>query len=117
MELLDEILVHKAVQSVYVCDVETRVQGLINDKDRFLSTLTDSFGLRHPSFVKKLSASGLDKNEIGFCCMIVLGVTNKEMDSFSSHRQNHETISSIRNKLGLTDNGRKLKSALSSMLD
>lgn len=117
MELLDEILVHKAVQGNGSGDVEKRVLKMINDKDNFLSALADSFELRHPSFVSKLTASGLNKNEVGYCCMIALGVTSKEMESFSSHRQNYETISSIRSKLGLTGNGQKLKSALFSMID
>ena len=117
MELLDEILVHKAVQGHGSGDVEKRVLDMINDKDNFLSALADSFELRHPSFVLKLSKSGLNKKEIGYCCMILLGTTGKEMDTFSSHRRNYEIIGSIRNKLGLTDNGRKLKSVLLSMMN
>lgn len=76
--------------------VADKLEDLTADKN----TVTDSIGMLyaiyHPSFVLKLEEYGLTASEVGFCCLLVLGLKTSELSMVVNKSNTYNISSRIR---------------------
>lgn len=85
---------------------------LLNNKDEFIRSTAKVFEASHPKFVEFLKEHYLSQWEIGYCCLFLMGMYSKDMEPLFSRATSSKFNSIIRNKLGLSLNGTKLKTYL-----
>lgn len=95
--------------------VADKLEDLTADKN----TVTDSIGMLyamyHPNFVLKLEEYGLTASEVGFCCLLVLGLKTSELSMVVNKSNTYNISSRIRAKLKLEHNSGKLSNWLTDL--
>lgn len=82
---------------------EEEIEGLISDRESFLTSTKVIFKERHPEFISHLESKGLSDWEIGYCCLYTLGLKGKEVGEYIQKKRHYIISHDIRQKLGLTE--------------
>lgn len=82
---------------------EEEIEGLISDRESFLTSTKVIFKERHPEFISHLESKGLSDWEIGYCCLYTLGLKGKEVGQYIQKKRHYIISHDIRQKLGLTE--------------
>jgi hypothetical protein len=82
---------------------EEEIEGLISDRESFLTSTKVIFKERHPEFISNLESKGLSDWEIGYCCLYTLGLKGKEVGQYIQKKRHYIISHDIRQKLGLTE--------------
>ena len=64
-----------------------------------MTSLIDSYRVAYPGFIEYLEANNLDAREMGFTCLVSLGIRNKAIGNFLSTVRHNQISVVIRNKL------------------
>lgn len=116
LQLLNECIVE--YMSGRDANVRAKLETVLNDRNAFLESTQAYFMLSHPEFLTMLKDKGLDRKEIGICCLIASGAKGKNIAdrlciTDGSYRN---FVSRIRKKLGLGKDSRELATYLSDMI-
>lgn len=78
------------------------LKALLGDRNAFLNSMTASFTIAHPLFVKYLKDMGLTEREAGCCCLYCIGLRGSEIASYlgMSDQSYYNFSSKMRRKLG-----------------
>lgn len=86
-------------------DSLSKIADNLDDLIKEKSTVADSIGLLyaiyHPNFVLRLREYDLTASEIGFCCLLLLGLKTSELSSVVNKSNTYNISSRLRAKLGL----------------
>ncbi len=113
LALLDKVLLGHITSNP--ADSKAANEGigkLLQNKDEFINSTAISFAASHPKFVDFLKQHNLTQWEIGYCCLFLMGMYSKDIEPHFSKAASNTYNSTIRNKLGLSLNGQKLKTYL-----
>ena len=75
------------------------------------------YAIYHPEFVGKLTEKGLTASEIGYCCLLLLGMKTSEVGSVICRSGTYNMSSGIRNKLQLTEKDTRLSIWLRNLFE
>lgn len=103
----------KALSSFLNKDMPDSLSKVADTLDELLDNrykVTDSIGLiyaiYYPHFVSKLTERGLTASEIGYCCLLVVGLKTSELPKVVNYSNTYNISSRLRAKLGLkTEDG------------
>lgn len=111
--LLDKILLgHLSGDPSVSKEAGKNIERMLDDKDDFLVNSAEVFCASRPKFAKYLKEHGLTNWEIGYCHLFLMGMYSKDMDLYMSRRDANNVNATVRSKLGIPQNGKKLKSFL-----
>ena len=86
-------------------DSLSKVADKLEDFSADKNVVTDSIGMLyaiyHPSFVLKLEEYGLTASEVGFCCLLLLGLRTSELSTVVNKSNTYNISSRLRVKFGL----------------
>ena len=109
LALLDKVLLgHITSNPVDTKAANQSIRELLDNKEEFLTSTASVFVASHPKFIAFLKDHNLNQQEIGYCCLFLMGLYSKDITRASNNNYNNI----IRNKLGLSLNGQKLKTYL-----
>lgn len=113
LAVLDKVLLgHITSNPVDLKAANESVNELFRDRDEFIISTAKVFASSHPKFVAFLKEHNLSQWEIGYCCLFLMGMYSKDLEPHFSRATSNKFNSVIRNKLGLSLNGPKLKTYL-----
>jgi hypothetical protein len=113
LALLDKVLLgHITSNPVDQKAANESINEVLRNKDEFILNTANVFAASHPEFVMFLRGHNLNQWEIGYCCLFLMGMYAKALDPIFSRATSNKLTSTIRNKLGLSLNGTKLKTYL-----
>ena len=95
--------------------VSTQLETLAENRKELLETIGMLFAVYCPEFVLQLVESDLSPAEIGYSCLIALGLRNGEMKDVINREGVNNINSTIRRKLGIGLNSSKLGTVLRDM--
>ena len=81
--------------------VADKLEDLSADKNIVTDSIGMLYAIYHPSFVLKLEEYGLTASEVGFCCLLLLGLRTSELSSVVNKSNTYNISSRLRSKLGL----------------
>ena len=111
--LLDQVILgHISKNPVLVKEANAQIDSLLKDKEAFIVDTAKVFAASRPKFTQWLKSHNLTAREIGFCCLYVMGMYNKDSRPYFSKYECESLNNTIRAKLGLARNGQKLKTYL-----
>lgn len=100
-------------------DSLSKIADNLDDLIKEKSAVADSIGLLyaiyHPNFVLRLREYDLTASEIGFCCLLLLGLKTSELSSVVNKSNTYNISSRIRAKLKLEHNSGKLSNWLTDL--
>ena len=121
LKIINDVLVSGAMgdKSVFK-ESEDKLRRISQDSTEVLITTAALFACSHPELISYLKSKGLTSKECGYCCLFILGLSGKEINtSFFNGSSAYKFSSGIRAKLGLDvhDNnlGRHLSEIASSL--
>lgn len=85
---------------------------IIGNRQSFVSSIAVLFSVCHPGFVSHLRGNGLSDIEIGYCCLLVQGMSAKEISLVFNMPRFYHVASTIRSKLSISPNESSLKNHL-----
>ena len=89
-------------------DSLSKIADKLEDLTANKNVVTDSIGMLyafyHPAFVMKLEEYGLTASEVGFCCLLLLGLRTSELSQVVNKSNTYNISSRIRTKLRLASN-------------
>lgn len=88
--------------------VADKLEDLSTDKNIVTDSIGMLYAIYHPSFVLKLEEYGLTASEVGFCCLLLLGLRTSELSSVVNKSNTYNISSQIRSKLKLEQSSGKL---------
>lgn len=110
LRLLDQVILgHISENPLLSKKANIEIQQLIKNKDSFIIDTASVFSASRPRFSSWLSSFGLNEREIGFCSLLIIGMYGKDSRPYFSKYESESLTNSIRNKLGLSHNGQKLR--------
>lgn len=87
--------------------VADKLENLTADKIIVTDSIGMLYAIYHPAFVLRLEEYGLTASEVGFCCLLVLGLRTSELSMVINKSNTYNISSRIRAKLKLEhDSGR-----------
>lgn len=90
---------------------------LLDERTRLLDSIGLLYALYYPSFVYRLSEHNLTATEIGYCCLLIMGLKTTEMSSVVHISNIYNVNSRLRQKLGLKSDGLHLNEWLKSLFE
>lgn len=90
--------------------------ALMHDREYFMESTRMSFFATNPEFIGFLKESGLSENEIGYCCLLCIGFSVSEINSYLDRKIHYNYSYTIRKKLGLNGSTPKLATFLTERL-
>lgn len=94
----------------------TELLALMHDREYFMESTRMSFFATNPEFIGFLKESGLSENEIGYCCLLCIGFSVSEINSYLDRKIHYNYSYTIRKKLGLNGSTPKLATFLTERL-
>ncbi len=88
--------------------VADKLEDLTVDKNIVTDSIGMLYAIYHPAFVLKLEEYGLTASEVGFCCLLVLGLRTSELSMVINKSNTYNISSRIRSKLKLEHDSGKL---------
>lgn len=102
-------------------DSLSKVAEEIEDLTRNRYTIVDNIGMLyaiyHPTFVERLAVKGLTASEIGYCCLLLLGLKTSEVGSVIYRSGTYNMSSGIRKKLELGEKDTRLSIWLKKLFE
>ena len=102
-------------------DSLSKVADKLEDLTANKKIVTDSIGMLyaiyHPTFVLKLESFGLTASEVGFCCLLMLGLRTSELSQVVNKSNTYNISSQIRSKLMLEQSSGKLANWLNQLFE
>ena len=102
-------------------DSLSKVADKLEDLTANKNVVTDSIGMLyaiyHPTFVLKLESFGLTASEVGFCCLLMLGLRTSELSQVVNKSNTYNISSQIRSKLKLEQSSGKLANWLNQLFE
>ena len=115
--LLNKILLsHKKGRDSVRREQIAEMDRIVDDRKTFVSSIAMLFSVAHPKFILALRSAGLTDMEIGYCCLLVQGLSGKEISSIFSLPRFYNSSSEIRAKLGLSNRETNLNVYLKGLL-
>lgn len=74
---------------------------LINNRYKVTDSIGLIYAIYYPHFVAKLTDRGLTASEIGYCCLLVIGLKTSELPKVVNYSNTYNISSRLRSKLGL----------------
>lgn len=117
LEVLNSIITsYISERDADIKKAESNLEGLIADRDAFITSTRVTMEMSHPSFFNYLREKGLTDWEINYCCLYLIGLKGKDIGDFINLKRHYSYGSIIRQKLGLTENDTNLSLHLRKML-
>lgn len=82
--------------------VADTLDELLNNRDKVTGSIGLIYAIYYPRFVAKLAERGLSASEIGYCCLLVIGLKTSELPKVINYSNAYNISSRLRSKLGLT---------------
>lgn len=95
--------------------VSTQLETLTENRKDLLETIGLLYAVYRTDFTLALVEKGLTPVEIGYCCLIALGLRNGELSEVINREGVNNINSAIRKKLGIAPNSTKLGTVLRDM--
>ena len=95
--------------------VSTQLETLTENRKDLLETIGLLYAVYRTDFTLALVEKGLTPAEIGYCCLIALGLRNGEISEVINREGVNNINSAIRKKLGIAPNSTKLGTVLRDM--
>lgn len=101
LDILNKYVAHQ-ISETSTRDGYDDLKVLLADRKSFLNSMTASFAIAHPMFVKYLNDIGMTEREAGCCCLYCIGLRGNEIASYleMSDQSYYNFSSKIRKKLG-----------------
>lgn len=102
LEALNKYLASHITGAAEIGDkADQETEKLISDRKAFIENTRLAYAASHPELMAYLKDKGLSDEEIGYCCLYLLGLRSKEIGSYLGIRSHYNVSSAIRSKLGL----------------
>ncbi len=88
--------------------VSTQLENLTENRRELLDTIGMLYAVYRPNFVSKLAGYGLSSTEVGYCCLLVLGVRSGEIGDIINRSGVYNIASGIKSKFGNLAEGQHL---------
>lgn len=88
--------------------VSSQLETLTANRRELLDTIGMLFAIYHPAFITKLSEHGLTTTEVGYCCLLALGVRSGEIGDIINRSGVYNIASGIKAKFGGPSAGQSL---------
>ena len=88
--------------------VSSQLETLTENRRELLDTIGMLYAVYHPNFVSKLAGYGLSSTEVGYCCLLVLGVRSGEIGDIINRSGVYNIASGIKSKFGDLAEGQHL---------
>ena len=89
-------------------EFDTALERLSGNRTEILESIGILYAVKRPSFVSFLMQKGLTAAEIGFCYLLLSGLSAKQAGAFICHSDYYSISSKIRSKLGIEPNSSTL---------
>lgn len=101
LDILNKYVAHQ-ISETSTQDGYNDLKVLLANRKEFLNSMTASFAIAHPVFVKYLNDIGMTEREAGCCCLYCIGLRGNEIASYleMSAQSYYNFSSKIRKKLG-----------------
>jgi len=93
------------------------IEELTKDRQVIVDNIGLLYSIYHPNFVNYLEERGLTLPEVGYCCLLLLGVKTSEIGSIIYRSSTYNISSKLRKKLGLEAKSTKLAIWLKEAFD
>lgn len=77
------------------------LEELLNNRDKVTVSIGLIYAIYFPRFVSKLTDCGLTASEIGYCCLLIIGLKTSELPRVINYSNAYNISSRLRTKLGL----------------
>lgn len=82
------------------------LEELLNNRDKVTVSIGLIYAIYYPRFVSRLTDCGLTASEIGYCCLLIIGLKTSELPKVINYSNAYNISSRLRTKLGLkTEDG------------
>lgn len=88
--------------------VSTQLENLTENRRELLDTIGMLYAVYRPNFVSQLAGYGLSSTEVGYCCLLVLGVRSGEIGDIINRSGVYNIASGIKSKFGDLAEGQHL---------
>lgn len=113
LNLLDNVLLgYMSENPILTKAANAQISQLLKNKETFILETARVFAASRPHFVSFLKKADLSEREIGYCCLYIMGMYNKDSRPYFSKYESENLNNTIRAKLGLAHNGQKLRTYL-----
>lgn len=100
-----------------ISKVAEEIEDLTKNRYVIVDNIGMLYAIYHPAFVEKLTVKGLTASEIGYCCLLLLGMKTSEVGSVICRSGTYNMSSGIRNKLQLTEKDTRLSIWLRNLFE
>lgn len=100
-----------------ISKVAEEIEDLTKNRYVIVDNIGMLYAIYHPEFVGKLTEKGLTASEIGYCCLLLLGMKTSEVGSVICRSGTYNMSSGIRNKLQLTEKDTRLSIWLRNLFE
>lgn len=100
-----------------ISTVAEEIEDLTKNRYVIVDNIGMLYAIYHPEFVGKLTEKGLTASEIGYCCLLLLGMKTSEVGSVICRSGTYNMSSGIRNKLQLTEKDTRLSIWLRNLFE
>jgi len=97
-------IIHKrlaTLEKALKSDQRDEMIELLSDKESFVISHSISYASSHPGLVSWLKNKGLSNWETGYCCLLLMGMSTKEILNHTGRISIYNDSSEIRRKLGI----------------
>ena len=79
------------------------IETIKHDKTEFIRQTREAVTATHPAFMEELKSHGLTDDELGYVCLLVLGLRGKDVGEYIQLKRHYHVSSEIRKKLGIDE--------------
>ncbi len=116
LSLINHLFVEHTINGKKSKLIEEELLNYFNDKKRFFKDNRNAIYPLYPSFIERLEKTGLNDEEIEYCCLYVIGLSGKEISELMGTSSHYNLSSTIRKKLGLGPNDTNLSVYIRNLL-
>ena len=98
-----------------ISQISTQLETLTENRKDLLETIGLLFAVYRPDFILQLTEKGMTPAEIGYCCLIALGMRTNEISKVINREGVFNISSALRRKLNLPQNSTKIGTVLKAM--
>lgn len=117
INLINKVLMDRMSDSMVMKKENLKeMDKILGDRQSFVSSIAILFSISHPKFISYLRDKKLSDVQIGYSCLLVQGLSGKEIASIFSLTRFYNSSSEVRAKLGLGPNDMNLSNYLKTLL-
>ena len=118
LKILDDFFVHHITGDKKLGkEFYELIESIHNKKDGFFKFICNSYEDSHPKFMQTLRQHGLTESEITYVCLLIIGVSNKQIEIYTQSSNLRGKASKIRAKLGIPSKSTTLSIYLREMME